>query len=132
MRSVVIDTSVWRSFFAGRAVARPLGGLLGEVGMVLVHPLVVGELVLGGLSVGEERLLQRLPQAARVPYGELLSMIRRCRLARKGVGWVDVEIVASSVQSKAMLWSLDRALASVAQEMGIGFDPEAHRRSDPS
>jgi len=61
MKPVLVDTSVWRYFFAGRATARPLATLLEEEGIVFVHPLVVGELVLGGLSSDQERLLQRLP-----------------------------------------------------------------------
>lgn len=132
MKPVLVDTSVWRSFFAGRSVAKPLGGLLGDVGMVLVHPLVIGELVLGGLSVTEEGMLKRLPHAERAPYGEVLSMIRRMQLARKGIGWVDAELVAGAVQSKAPLWSLDRRLADVATAMGIGFVPVTRRPPVPS
>jgi hypothetical protein len=132
MKPVLVDTSVWRGFFAGRAVAKSLGGLLSDAGLVLVHPLVIGELVLGGLSVAEEGMLLRLPRADRAPYGEVLSMIRRLRLARKGIGWVDAELVTSTVLSKARLWSLDRSLAAVATEMGSGFDPVTRRLPDPS
>lgn len=119
MKPVVVDTSVWRHYFAGRVVARPLRMLLAEPGIVLVHPLVVGELVLGGLASAEERLLGTLPQAPRAAYDEVLSTIRRCRLARRGVGWVDVELVASAQLAAAELWSLDRALFAVADELGV-------------
>lgn len=125
MKPVLVDTSVWRHFFAGRAAARPLGALLEEEGIVLVHPLVVGELVLGGLSAAQERLLQRLPQAERVPSDEVLALVRRRRLARKGVGWVDVELIASCLTSGARLWSLDAAAAAVAGELGAAFEPGA-------
>ncbi len=124
MRSVVVDTSVWRHFFAGRASARALGPLLDEEGIVLGHPLVVGELVLGGLSAQQERLLQRLPQTERLACDEMLTFIRRRRLARKGIGWVDAELLASSLTSGARLWSLDAALARVARELRAAFDPQ--------
>jgi predicted nucleic acid-binding protein len=120
MKSVIVDTSVWRQFFAGRAVARRLGALLEEDGLVLVHPLVIGELVLGGLSVREERLLTALPSSDRVPYDEVLTLARR-RLMRKGIGWVDAELIASALTQGANLWSLDGALARAAKELGAGF-----------
>ncbi len=129
MKPVLIDTSVWRYFFAGRTAARPLATLLDEEGIVLVHPLVLGELVLGGLSSEQEHLLQRLPTVERVPYDEVLSFIRRRRLARRGIGWVDAEIVASGLTSGAEVWSFDGALVAVAGGLGAAFEakrPSAH------
>jgi predicted nucleic acid-binding protein len=129
MKPVLIDTSVWRYFFAGRADARPLATLLDEEGIVLVHPLVIGELVLGGLSLEQEHLLQRLPTVERVPYDEVLSFIRRRRLARRGIGWVDAEIITSGLTSGAEVWSFDGALVTVAGELGAAFEakrPSAH------
>lgn len=123
MKRTVVDTSVWRAFFSGRGTASRLGDLLEESGVVLVHPLVIGELVLGGLSPGEERLLQRLPQAEPLGYTRVLGAIRRYKLARRGIGWVDAELVSSALQGKALLWSLDRSLSAVADELGVGFDP---------
>ncbi len=122
MRPVLVDTSVWRYFFAGRATAHPLAALLEEEGIVLVHPLVVGELVLGGLSADQERLLQRVPTVERVPYDEVLSFIRHRRLARRGIGWVDAEIIASGLTSGAEVWSFDGAVATVAGELGAAFE----------
>jgi predicted nucleic acid-binding protein len=129
MKPVLIDTSVWRRFFAGRAAARPLATLLDEEGIVLLHPLVLGELVLGGLSSEQEHLLQRLPTVERVPYDEVLSFIRRRRLARRGIGWVDAEIITSGLTSGAEVWSFDGALVTVAGELGAAFEaerPSAH------
>jgi predicted nucleic acid-binding protein len=123
MRPVLVDTSVWRHFFVGRAAARPLAALLGEEGVVLVHALVVGELVLGGISQEQEHLLQRLMPAERVPYDEILAFIRRRRLARKGIGWVDAEIITSGLASGAQVWSFDGAMAAVASELGAAFEP---------
>jgi predicted nucleic acid-binding protein len=122
MKPVLIDTSVWRYFFAGRAAARPLGTLLDEEGIVLMHPLVLGELVLGGLSSEQEHLLQRLPTVERVPYDEVLSFIRRRRLVRRGIGWVDAEIITSGLTSGAEVWSFDGALVTVAGELGVAFE----------
>jgi predicted nucleic acid-binding protein len=125
MSAVLVDTSVWRGYFMGRAATRPLRLLLEEDGLILVHPLVIGELVLGGLSPQQERLLEQLPQTQRVPGDEVLTLIRRRRLARKGIGWVDAELIAASLVSHAQLWSLDSALAKVANNLNLGFEPRA-------
>ncbi len=122
MKPVLIDTSVWRYFFAGRSSAHPLASLLEEDGVVLMHPLVVGELVLGGISGTQAELLMRLPAAERVRYDEVLSFIRHRRLAGKGIGWVDAELLASSLAARSDLWSFDRALASAAGELGVAFE----------
>jgi predicted nucleic acid-binding protein len=127
MNAVLVDTSVWRGYFMGRAAARPLRVLLEEDGLVLVHSLVIGELVLGGLSLQQERLLAQLPSAQRVPSDEVLTLIRRRRLSRKGIGWVDAELIAASLVSNALLWSLDAALVRVANNLGLGFDPRTAR-----
>jgi len=121
MKQTVVDTSVWRAYFSGRSAAGRLRDLLEEPGVVLVHPLVIGELVLGGLSQAEERLLQRLPQSATAGYSSILAAIRRYKWARRGIGWVDAELVTSALQCRAQLWSLDRSLSSVAAELGVGF-----------
>jgi predicted nucleic acid-binding protein len=101
---------------------KTLGGLLDEDGAVLVHPFVVGELVLGGLSAREEGLFTRLPAAVVVPHDEVLAFVRRRRLTRRGIGWVDAHLLASALASGAALWSVDIPLSAVATDLGVGFD----------
>lgn len=123
MKPVIVDTSVWRRYFGGAAGVSGLGELLDEEGIVLLHPFILGELVLGGLSQREEGLFARLPFAAVVPHEEVLEFVRRRRLARRGIGWVDVHLLASALTSSAMLWSADSGLASAAADLGAGFRP---------
>jgi len=49
VKPVLVDTSVWRRYFSGAPSVRLLGVLLDEHAGVLVHPFVIGEMVLGGL-----------------------------------------------------------------------------------
>jgi len=121
MTTVLVDTSVWRRYFAGAPVVKGLGDLLDEDGAVLVHPFVVGELVTGGLSVREEGLFVRLPPAAVVPHDEVLAFVRRRRLARRGIGWVDAHLLASALASEGALWTVDEDLAAAARELGVGY-----------
>jgi hypothetical protein len=122
MKPVLVDTSVWRRFFSGAASVRHLGDLLDEDGAVLVHPFIVGEMVLGGLSTREEGLLGRLPSAGMVPHEEVLRFVRRRRLTRRGIGWVDAHLLASALTSSAVLWSIDGDLSAAAADLGMGFE----------
>lgn len=125
MRRVLVDTSVWRKYFAGVSAVRVLGALLDEEDAVLVHPFILGELVLGGLSTKEQELFARLPNAKLVPHDEVLAFVRMRQLSRRGIGWVDAHLLASALSSSAALWSVDVALSQAASELGVGFDPSA-------
>ena len=121
MKPVLVDTSVWRRFFTGSPSVRHLGELLDEADAVLAHPFILGELVLGGLSAREEELFARLPSAKLVPHDEVLEFVRRRRLTRRGVGWVDAHLLASALTSSALLWSVDAALSAVAADLDVRF-----------
>ena len=86
--TVLIDTSVWLRFLRGEEA-----GLVAQSwitsGQALVHPFVVGELLLGGLSAENEALLRSLPWSAPPSPEALYDFIRRHHLAGTGIGWVD-------------------------------------------
>jgi predicted nucleic acid-binding protein len=122
--AVLVDTSVWRSHFTGRMgalAAAAFAELLGGYEPVLIHPAVRGELVLGGLSARQEQLLAALPEAPEIPSSEVLDFIKRRNLSRRGVGWVDAQILASALVNPALLWSLDKAMAQASRELGNAF-----------
>jgi predicted nucleic acid-binding protein len=123
MTPTLVDTSVWRRYFSGSQSVRALADLLDEDGAVLTHPFVLGEMVLGGLSAREEPLVARLPSSALVPHEEVLAFVRARKLARRGIGWVDLHLLASALTSAAHLWSADKQLSGVARTLGIAFEP---------
>ncbi len=125
MRRVLVDTSVWRRFFAGTTAFRGLADLLDEDEAVLVHPFVVSELVMGGLSSKEEAQLERLPHAPVLPHEEVLDFVKRRHLVRRGLGWVDAHLLASALVSSALLWSADKDLAAAAADLTAAFRPVA-------
>ncbi len=116
----LVDTSVWVDFFRGSKRASKLRELL-EANEVLLHPSVLGELVLGGLGSGREVViadLQRLPVAPNVSDEEVLKLITSRGLSGRGLGWVDVHLLASALIAGCRLWTLDRALAAAATDLG--------------
>ena len=120
MPSVLVHTSVWRKYLAGVASTRALGELLDD-DAVLLHPFVLGELTLGGLSDREASLFRRLPEVPVVDHAEVLAFVAERRLTRKGIGWVDAHLLASALLADARLWSADRALISAARSLGVAF-----------
>ena len=63
--------------------------------------------------------LQLLPQATIATHEEALAMIEQHKLMGRGVGFVDVHLLASARLSKATLWTRDKRLAALAVECGL-------------
>jgi predicted nucleic acid-binding protein len=111
---ILVDTSVWVDHLRRRNVS--LADKLGR-SEVLCHPFVIGEMSLGSLRNRDEvlQLLSELPMTSVVPHDDVLALVERLDLAGRGVGWVDVHLIASAVVDGVRLWTLDRRLASVAK-----------------
>ena len=115
---VIVDTSVWVSHLrAGKAALRRL--LLD--GEVVCHPFVVGELACGNIGNREEvlSLLRALPAAPVVTQAELLRFVDSHKLMGKGIGFVDVHLLASSRLSGIPLWTEDRKLKAAAGKLSL-------------
>jgi len=115
---VLVDTSVWiQHFRQGEPV---LSDRLSE-GAVLMHPFVSGELACGNLRHRSETLsdLHELPQASLASNSEVLRLIEDRRLWGRGLGWVDLHLLASALLSGCGFWTLDRRLAGAAKELGL-------------
>jgi predicted nucleic acid-binding protein len=118
---ILVDTSVWVDHL--RAGVARLAALL-ERGAVVVHPFVVGEIACGNLvqrgSVLE--LLQNLPAAVVAEPTEVLAFVERHRLYGRGVGYVDVHLLASIALTEATaLWTRDKRLDAVARSLGYAL-----------
>jgi predicted nucleic acid-binding protein len=116
---ILADTSVWVDHF--RRGNTRLGPLLAD-GEVLCHPFVVGELACGFLTDRAEilSLLETLPKAPVADHPEVMRLIDSRRLYGKGLGWIDMHLLASAMLSRTPLWTLDKRLSRVARAMGVG------------
>jgi hypothetical protein len=116
---VLVDTSVWiQHFRRGEPV---LIDRLSE-GFVLMHPFVSGELACGNLRHRSEVLadLHALPPANLASNAEVLRLIEDRRLWGRGLGWVDLHLLASALLSDCGFWTLDQRLAVAAKDLGLG------------
>jgi hypothetical protein len=110
---VLVDTSVRVSHF--RKTHAGLVGLLND-GEVACHPFIVGELACGNLKNRTTilSLLEALPMALAVEHEEVLTFIERHDLMGKGLGYLDVHLLASAVLTGLPIWTLDKKLEQVA------------------
>lgn len=122
MSGVLVDTSVWVDHFRhGNAV---LVAAL-ERDRVLCHPFVLGEIACGTPPQRAQTLadLGSLRSAQQATVGEVMAFVQRERLYGAGCGLVDLVLLASALQTPgAVLWTMDRRLAVLAQRFGVHFD----------
>ena len=118
---ILVDTSIWIDHL--RVADRDLTELL-EHRQVLGHPWIAGEVALGRLARRTDvvGLLRHLPQAVVATDAEVMSLIESARLPASGIGFVDAQLVASArITPEAVLWTRDKRLAAVAQQLGVSY-----------
>jgi predicted nucleic acid-binding protein len=121
---ILVDTSVWIDHL--RSGEPSLVAVL-EGGRVMMHPFVLGELACGNLANRSEvlELLGDLPAAPTATEPEALEFIERRAMMSRGIGYIDVHLLASiALSGDARLWTRDRRLAAAATELDLVFGEE--------
>ena len=116
---ILVDTSVWIDHLH-KSVA-PLAEAL-ERGEVVTHPFVIGELACGELRNRAEflRLLDALPRITVATDEEVRWMIEARRLMGKGLGYVDVHLIASvAIAEDATFWTTHKRLNAIANDLRL-------------
>ena len=122
---MLVDTSVWIDHLRHGDAA--LTAAL-EAGQVWMHSFVLGELACGNLRSRVEvlGLLQALPPMPVSTDKEVLFFIDRHELMGRGIGYVDVHLLASARLGGAQLWTRDKRLHTVAAELGLAHPETQH------
>ena len=86
-----------------------------------MHPFVMGELACGNLKSRDVILsdLSKLPFAKAASNSDVLMLIENGQLWGKGLGWIDVHLLASALLSNGRLWTLDKSLSRAAELLGV-------------
>lgn len=120
---VLVDTSVWIRFLANRApYAQELDRLL-AFDEVAGHELVYGELLIGDRG-GRRPLLEayeRIHWASSVPHGDVVEFVCSRSVHGRGIGWIDVHLLASAIVGRLPLWTADDSVSAMATELGVGY-----------
>jgi len=122
---ILVDTSIWIDHL--RAGNSTLASLLHE-GLVCVHPFVVGELACGNLGNRREvlDLLHALSTLEAAAHEEVLFFIDQHRLMGRGIGYIDAHLLAATAIHTARLWTRDKQLKAIADELGLAYQPAPH------
>jgi predicted nucleic acid-binding protein len=117
---ILVDTSVWVAHLRDGTIG--LETLL-EEGKVASHPFIIGELACGTLKNRLEilSLLETLPTATQAEHEEVMQFIETHSLRGKGLGYVDMHLLASAILTHAPLWTLDKKLNQVSSLLGISY-----------
>ncbi len=117
---VLVDTSIWIDHF--RSGDSHLEKLLLNC-EVSCHPHIIGELACGNLKNREEilSLLQALPQAPVIDFDEFLYFVEQHKLHGKGIGFVDIHLMASAKLGNMLLWTRDKRLQSASADLHLRY-----------
>ncbi len=128
---ILVDSSVWIRFLADKSpYSRGLDDLL-ALDQVVGHELVYGELLIGDCGGRRELLAayELLPKAGIIPHNELVAFVLDRSLHGRGVGWIDIHLLASALVSRSYLWTADSRLSAIAIEFGIAYEPANSART---
>ncbi len=117
---VLVDTSIWINHL--RDGDRHLEKLLFD-GDVLCHPHIIGELACGNLKNRKEiiELFQSLPVSPVVEFQEFLYFVEQNNLSGRGIGFVDIQLLASAQLGQVLLWTADKRLKVAAAALGLNY-----------
>ncbi len=126
MNGVLVDTSVWVEHFRQRNDL--LAGLL-QSDLVLIHPLILGEIACGTPPNRAHTLrdLASLQLAQWASIRETMDFVERERLFGLGCGLVDLQLLASTLISpNTTLWTRDKRLDALAERFGVAYRSTGH------
>lgn len=115
---ILADTSVWVEYLRNKD-AVILDSL--NLGDVVLHDYVIGELMLGGISTAKLAMFQQMHRCRCASHDEATHLIAERRLAGRGLGYVDVHLLAAALIGRLRLWTLDKVLQQAANECGCGL-----------
>lgn len=117
---ILVDTSVWIDHFH-HSDEDLIGLLLSN--QVCIHPFIIGELSCGKIKNRKEilSLLRALKSIDLVLDIEVFMLIEERKLFGKGLGFIDIHLLASALIHQVPIWTSDKSLKLVAGQLGISY-----------
>ena len=117
---VIVDTSIWVGHL--RTGNKHLAELLLDA-EVICHEFIIGELACGNLKNRSEilALLQSLPHAPTIDQQEFLYFVDKNQLMGRGIGFVDVHLLAAAQLSGFPIWTADKNLTAAAKTLRLHY-----------
>jgi predicted nucleic acid-binding protein len=119
---ILADTSIWIDHFRTQnpEMRNQLAGR-----NIVTHPFIVAELALGSLRDRVKTLawLDFLPHVRVAQIREIRALTEARPLYSQGIGLIDAHLIASClIEPPTRLWTADKRLATIAQNLGIAAD----------
>jgi len=117
---VIVDTSIWVDHL--RTGNKHLEKLLLDA-KVICHEFIIGELACGNLKNRSEilTLLQALPHSPTIDHQEFLHFIEKHQLMGRGIGLVDIHLLASAQLANVSIWTADNRLKTAAESLNLQY-----------
>jgi hypothetical protein len=64
-------------------------------------------------------MLKAFPEAILVEHEEVMSFVDARRLYGRGIGWVDAHLLASTLLTRCVIWTLDKPLRRAAAALNV-------------
>jgi len=118
---VLVDTSIWIDHLKKGNIH--LEKLLLDI-EVACHPFIIGELACGNLKNSSEilSLLHSLPQTPDVENDEVVLFIEKNKLMGRGIGLIDVHLLASARLAHIPIWTRDKRLLKASASLQIAYN----------
>ena len=116
---ILVDTSIWVDHLR-KGDAALAAALMAN--RVATHPFVIGELACGQLRARDRilSLLRSLPKVPTATDEEALQFLERRRLYGRGLGYIDVHLLAAAfLHRDGRLWTRDKRLNAAAAELHL-------------
>ncbi|HAI10881.1 MAG TPA: VapC toxin family PIN domain ribonuclease [Phycisphaerales bacterium] len=117
---ILADTSVWIHHL--RNNDRRLAEHLID-GQITTHEYIIAELACGNLAQRDIflREISSLRLLSTVTIDEVLQLIQLQQLMGKGLGFVDISLLASCLLTDSLLWTRDKRLLDTANNIGCAY-----------
>ncbi len=116
----LVDTSIWVDH-----MRLPDARLLQLIATrsVRMHPFVLGELVAGNLPKRPRTLhyLELLPRVPAAQESDVHHLLETNSLWGRGLGWIDLHLLAAALISGCNLLTADHAMIAAAKNLGIAY-----------
>lgn len=116
---ILVDSPIWIDHI--RQPLNQLKDLLARE-IVIAHPFVTGEVILGSLAERERVItaFNRLPQLRVATIVHVGMLIEAQKLWGTGVGYVDAHLLAAvRLTPGTTLWTRDKRLHAQAERLGV-------------
>jgi len=118
---ILVDTSVWIDHL--RNNNEILTNQL-KLGNVLIHPLIIGELACETMKNRAQilHLFNQLQFCTEASYLETLSFLENNKLMGRGIGFIDIHLLASTALTQnAALWTFDKQLNKASSQLNLNW-----------